>query len=181
MARSPYPTAAKKCGGTPLLPSPSLACHYHQLLPCRSDQAPKARSLLFGIWLQGCPFFTHVCRFPVIWSHSHIWVSFANALCACCWVALPLPEPLLTWHSAGALGMLGTLCIHWCVCVTHEINQLYCGVNIPPSLWEILVLVNETTVLRAEGTVACSVSLPCRSLLISQDTKLWLHLGKCRR
>lgn len=42
--------------------------------------------------------------------HTAIWVSFASALCVCCWAELPLPEPLPTWRSTGAPGMLGTPC-----------------------------------------------------------------------
>lgn len=40
--------------------------------------------------------------------HTAIWVSFANTVGMCCWAALPLPEPLPTWRSTGAPGVLGT-------------------------------------------------------------------------
>lgn len=81
VAQSSYSTAEEKCAGTLLVPSPSPACHHHWLLSCRSDRAPKARSLLLGYFLvlQGCPF-SPMPAASQLSGHTAIWVSSANAL-----------------------------------------------------------------------------------------------------
>lgn len=112
-----------------------------------------ARSLLLGylLVLQGCPFSTCVCRFLFVWPHSHL-----GEFCQC-----TLRVLLGSTASARAPANLEEPRM----CLERLVHSLVCLCDLPdkpavprcerPSLWGILVLVNGTTTLSAECTVAC--------------------------
>lgn len=106
---SPHtPLLQGNVGGHPLSPHHPLPATTTGCFSCRSDRAPKARSLLLAhfLVLQGCCFFTHARRFPVIRSHSHL-----GEFCQCTLCQSPCPP--------GGAQVLQ-------VCLEHLVCSLVC-------------------------------------------------------
>lgn len=112
---SPHtPLLQRNLGGHPLSPHHPLPATTTGCSPAGQIKHPRHELCFWDICL--CcmsALFSPLHADSHLSGHTAIWVSFASALCVCCWAELPLPEPLPTWRVLQ-------------VCLEHLVHSLVC-------------------------------------------------------